>query len=95
MREPADFREALYRILMTVLGRNLTQSQFSRLLERLSFNNRIVINYAEFFALFRKLNDEDSSYPRWMDPVQRTHLDKAVMTADQVHGQLREKAKQR
>ncbi|XP_052785640.1 EF-hand calcium-binding domain-containing protein 6-like isoform X2 [Mya arenaria] len=88
-------REALYRILMTVLGRQLTQSQFSKLLERFSFNNRIMINYSEFFSLFRKLNDEDSSYPRWMDPVQRTHLEKATMNADQVHGQLREKARQR
>ncbi|XP_052263112.1 EF-hand calcium-binding domain-containing protein 6-like isoform X2 [Dreissena polymorpha] len=88
-------REALYRILMTVLGRQLTQSQFTRLLERLGFNNRVVINYTEFFALFRKVNEEDSSYPRWMDPVQRTHLEKAVMTAEQVHGQLRGKVKQR
>lgn len=88
-------REALYRILMTVLSRQLTQNQFVKLLERLGFNNKIVINYTEFFSLFRKMNDEDSSFPKWMDPVQRTHLEKALMNADQVHQQLREKAKQR
>lgn len=90
-----SYREALYRILTTVLSRQLSQSQFTKLLERLGFNNKVVINYIEFFALFRKLNDDDSSFPKWMDPVQRTHLEKATMTADQVHLQLREKAKQR
>lgn len=88
-------REALYRILMTVLSRQLTQNQFNKLLDRLGFQNKVVINYTEFFSLFRKINEEDSSFPKWMDPVQRTHLEKAHMTADQVHQQLREKAKQR
>ncbi|XP_045213857.1 EF-hand calcium-binding domain-containing protein 6-like isoform X3 [Mercenaria mercenaria] len=88
-------REALYRILMTVLGRQLTQNQFMKLLERLGFNNKVVINYTEFFSLFRKMNEEDSSFPKWMDPVQRTHLEKACMSSEQVHQQLKEKAKQR
>lgn len=88
-------REALYRILMTVLSRQLSQNQFTKLLERLGFNNKVVINYTEFFSLFRKMNDEDSSFPKWMDPIQRTHLEKATMTCDQVHLQLKEKARQR
>ena len=89
------FREALYRILMTVLSRQLSQAQFNRLLERLGFKERLVINYTEFFSLFRHMNEEDSSFPKWMDPVQRTHLEKATMTASQVHVQLKERAKQR
>lgn len=88
-------REALYRILLTVLGRQLSQSHFNRLMDRLGFKERLVINYTEFFSLFRQMNEEDSSFPRWMDPVQRTHLEKATMTASQVHTQLKEKAKQR
>lgn len=84
-------REALYRILMTVLGRQVTQSQYNRLLERLGFSNKVVINYTEFFALFRHLNEEDTSFPKWMDPVQRN----LNMTAAQVLMHLKEKAKQR
>ena len=80
---------------MTVLSRQLSQALFTRLLDRLGFSNRVVINYSEFFAIFRKANEEDTSYPRWMDPVQRTHLEKATMNADQVHMQLKEKARQR
>lgn len=91
----AYVREALYRILMTVLGRQIGQAQYTRLLERLGFHNKTVINYTEFFALFRKANEEDTSYPRWMDPVQRTHLEKATMNAEQVHQQLKERVRQR
>ncbi|KAL3877258.1 hypothetical protein ACJMK2_034991 [Sinanodonta woodiana] len=87
-------REAMHRIVTTILNRQVTQSQFTRLMERIGFKDRSVLNYTEFFSCFRDLPQEDS-YPTWMDPVQRHHLDKATMNASQVHAQLKEKAKQR
>ncbi|ESO99600.1 hypothetical protein LOTGIDRAFT_238765 [Lottia gigantea] len=84
-------REALSRILMVILNRQLSQSVISRLLERLHLKEKSVISFTEFHSAFRV--DEDRNYPKWMDPVTRN--DKVNMSASQVHTQLKEKAKQR
>lgn len=86
-------REALHRILVIVLAREMGQSIFNRLMDRFGFSDRQIINYTEMFAHFREMPDD---YPQWMDPVQRNYAsDKASMTSGEVHAQLREKAKQR
>ncbi|CAH1794326.1 unnamed protein product [Owenia fusiformis] len=86
-------REALSRIVVTLIGRPLNQVVFGRLMNRLGLGQRAVISFADFFKVFRERHD--SEYPNWMDPIQRTFSDKANTTADEVHIQLKEKAKQR
>ncbi|OWF42398.1 EF-hand calcium-binding domain-containing protein 6-like isoform X2 [Mizuhopecten yessoensis] len=86
-------REALHRILVTVLTQEMGQSVFNRLMDRFGFSDRQMVNYTELFAHFREMPDD---YPQWMDPVQRNYAsDKASMSSGEVHAQLREKAKQR
>ncbi|KAL5018758.1 hypothetical protein ScPMuIL_004480 [Solemya velum] len=46
-------REALYRILMTLISRDISQSQYTRVMERLGFKDRKVISYTDFFSAFR------------------------------------------
>ncbi|XP_061196187.1 EF-hand calcium-binding domain-containing protein 6-like isoform X2 [Saccostrea echinata] len=87
-------REAFYRILMTILNRNLSQNVFNRLMDRLGFKDKQIINYSEFFAYFHEAQAQND-YPRWMDPVQRMWPDKATMNSSQVHAQLKEKVRQK
>ncbi|XP_062594350.1 EF-hand calcium-binding domain-containing protein 6-like isoform X3 [Saccostrea cucullata] len=87
-------REAFYRILMTVLNRNLSQNVFNRLMDRLGFKDKQIINYSEFFAYFHEAQAQND-YPRWMDPIQRMWPDKATMNSAQVHAQLKEKVRQK
>lgn len=87
-------REAFYRILMTILNRNVPQNVFNRLMDRLGFKDKQIINYSEFFAYFHEAQAQND-YPRWMDPVQRMWPDKAIMTSSQVHAQLKEKVRQK
>lgn len=87
-------REALHRILVTILNVNLSQNIFNRLMERIGLKDKQMINYSEFFSYFRD-GPEPNDYPGWMDPVQRQWQDKAVMSSSQVHSNLKEKAKQR
>lgn len=87
-------REALHRILVTILNVSLSQNVYNRLMERIGLKDKQMINYSEFFAYFRD-GPEPNDYPGWMDPVQRQWQDKAVMTSSQVHANLKEKAKQR
>ncbi|KAL8601492.1 hypothetical protein ACOMHN_000434 [Nucella lapillus] len=84
-------RESFLRILVTVSGRQISQSQSQKLLERLGFRDRGVIPFTEFFAHFREVPEKE--YPQWMDPVSRP--DKMPMSAGQVHANLRERARQR
>ncbi|XP_064594452.1 EF-hand calcium-binding domain-containing protein 6-like isoform X2 [Liolophura sinensis] len=86
-------REALFRILVTLLNRPMSQNIFIRLLERLGFRDRHVISVFDFYAVFRE--PMDTEHPRWMDPIHRHWQDKVSMTASQVHAQLKEKARQR
>lgn len=88
------YREAFYRILMTILNRNVSQNVFNRLMDRLGFKDKQIINYSEFFAYFHEAQAQND-YPRWMDPVQRMWPDKAIMTSSQVHAQLKEKVRQK
>ncbi|XP_048248284.1 EF-hand calcium-binding domain-containing protein 6-like isoform X1 [Haliotis rufescens] len=85
-------REAFCRILMLVLNRPVSQSQFNRLSERVGLKNKSVVSFTEFFSHFREVPGE-SDYPQWMDPVNRT--DRVTMSAASVHMHLKEKAKQR
>ncbi|XP_056017223.1 EF-hand calcium-binding domain-containing protein 6-like isoform X8 [Ostrea edulis] len=87
-------REAFYRILMTILNRNLAQNVFNRLMDRLGFKDKQIINYSEFFAYFHEVQAQND-YPRWMDPIQRMWPDKATMSSSQVHAQLKEKVRQK
>ncbi|PVD38834.1 hypothetical protein C0Q70_01458 [Pomacea canaliculata] len=89
----AAVMEAFVRILVTILGRQISQTQSVKLMERLGFHERAVISFTDFFAYFREA--PESSYPRWMDPVQRHNQDRILMTSGQVHAILREKARQR
>lgn len=84
-------REAFLRILVTVAGRQISQAQSQKLLERLGFNERSIIPFTDFFAYFRLAQEKE--YPAWMDPVSRP--DRVIMVANQVHANLREKARQR
>lgn len=88
-------KDGLFRIVVTVLGRPLGNNQFGRLLDRLRLADRNVINFTDFFAVFREAQSEE--YPKWMDPIQRGNnsTDKATMTASQVHAHLKEQARQR
>ena len=87
-------RDAVYRILVTVLNRQLNPAQFSRLMERLGFKeSRAVISFQEFFAVFRETDDNE--YPRWMDPIQRQWHERDQLSAEQVNAHLRERARQR
>ena len=87
------YRDGLFRILVTVLGRPLSSTQHNRLMERLGLADRGIINFTDFFAVFREA--QSAEYPKWMDPIQRSYTDKAVMTAVQVHAHLKDKARSR
>ncbi|KAK7111211.1 EF-hand calcium-binding domain-containing protein 6-like isoform X2 [Littorina saxatilis] len=84
-------KESFLRILVTLSGRQISQAQSQRLLERLGFKERSVIPFTEFFAYFREAQEKE--YPQWMDPINRP--DHVIMNAGQVHANLREKARQR
>ncbi|KAL8618778.1 hypothetical protein ACOMHN_000206 [Nucella lapillus] len=85
-------KEAFLRILVTVAGRQISSQQSQGLLKRLGFGERTVIPFTEFFAHFRD-QGQDSDHPQWMSPLNRP--DHVVMSAAQVHDNLREKARQR
>jgi hypothetical protein len=55
-----SLREAFLRILVTVAGRQITQAQSQKLLERMGFKERTVIPFTDFFAYFR---EAQVSYP--------------------------------
>ena len=86
-------RDALFRILVTVVNRPLVPAQFTRLMDRIGFKERNVVNFTEFYTAFRE--PTASGYPKWMDPIQRQWQEKSQMTAAQVHLHLKERAKQK
>ncbi|XP_041364639.1 EF-hand calcium-binding domain-containing protein 6-like [Gigantopelta aegis] len=87
-------REAFARILTMILGRPMTQCQFTRLMDRVGFRERQIISFSEFFTNYRHI--PDANYPQWMDPVNRPGCnDRITMNANEVHLQLKERAKQR
>ena len=85
-------RDALHRILVLMLNKQITTSQYKRLMERLHLHEKIVISISEFYAATRQ--EPSNEYPLWMDPVVRQNHAVNV-TASQVHAQLKEKAKQK
>ncbi|KAK3091339.1 hypothetical protein FSP39_019098 [Pinctada imbricata] len=87
-------REAFHRVITTILNASINQNVYNRLMDRLGFKDKQVINYSEFFSYFHEgVNSND--YPRWMDPVQRQWPERATMNSSQVHAQLKEKVKQK
>ena len=78
---------------MTVVNRPLVPAQFTRLMDRIGFKERNVVNFTEFYTAFRE--PTASGYPKWMDPIQRQWQEKSQMTAAQVHLHLKERAKQK
>ena len=78
---------------MTVVNRPLAPAQFTRLMDRIGFKERNVVNFTEFYTAFRE--PTASGYPKWMDPIQRQWQEKSQMTAAQVHLHLKERAKQK
>ena len=59
----------------------------------MNLDDRQAIKLEEFYAFFRHVTSKEM--PGWMDPVNRHQSDKLVMSAAQVHAQLKERAKQR
>lgn len=85
--------EALLHILTSILGRMVTPKQYHLLLKRLHLDEKTIIRFDEFYSHFRE--SVSSEYPRWLDPIARKQVDRAQMSASQVHAQLKEHAKQR
>lgn len=86
-------RDALFRILVTMLGCPMNPLQFRRLTERLGLGDRQIINHIDFFSALR--GHSAGEHPRWMDPIQRQQMDRACLSAGHVHALLVEKARQR
>ncbi|XP_002734907.1 EF-hand calcium-binding domain-containing protein 6-like [Saccoglossus kowalevskii] len=86
-------RDALHRIITIFVGQFVGPKQFNHLMARLRLAEKLVVRLDEFYACFRE--QVNTEMPRWMDPVNRHHVEKVSMTATQVHVQLKEKAKQR
>ncbi|XP_063969621.1 EF-hand calcium-binding domain-containing protein 6-like [Lytechinus pictus] len=86
-------REALARIVVTFLGRFVSLKQFNQLMQRMRLEDKKAIKLEEFYAFFR--HETSNEMPAWLDPINRHKSDKLVMSAAQVHAQLKERAKQR
>ena len=84
-------RESLAKILGSIAGRNISLSQFNRLMIRLGLDTNKMISIEEFYASFARPQKKDG-VPEWFDQRTRTvHY----LSAAQVHAQLKEKAKLR
>ncbi|XP_043920865.1 EF-hand calcium-binding domain-containing protein 6-like [Protopterus annectens] len=86
-------RDVLLVILTKFLGRFITPKQFQQLLLRLRLHEKNIIKFEELYATLR--DPAPTGIPTWLDPVSRKPTDRQMMTASQVHAQLKEKAKQR
>ncbi|XP_072038422.1 EF-hand calcium-binding domain-containing protein 6-like [Amphiura filiformis] len=87
-------RDALARIIINFVGRFVSPKHLNNLLARLGLADKQVIKLEEFYACFREPVGPQEM-PGWMDPVNRYSGDKPIMSAAQVHLQLKEKARQR
>ncbi|XP_067932216.1 EF-hand calcium-binding domain-containing protein 6-like [Watersipora subatra] len=86
-------KEALYRIVTMMTGRNVSQQLYQQMLHRIGLHDKNIIHFAEFFSKFRIL--PSSAYPQWMTSINKNFNDRPVLNAVQVHSLLREKARQR
>ncbi|KAM4708958.1 EF-hand calcium-binding domain-containing protein 6-like [Discoglossus pictus] len=86
-------RDVLLMMLSKFLGRLISSKQYQQLLLRLKLNEKTIIKFEELYAELR--DPIASGRPTWLDPVNRKSEVKTLMTASQVHAQLKEKTKQR
>ncbi|XP_025063845.1 EF-hand calcium-binding domain-containing protein 6-like [Alligator sinensis] len=86
-------RDVLLMMLIKFLGRCISSKQYQQLLVRLKLQDKTIIKFEELYAAVR--DPATSGAPAWFDPVSHRHTDRPTMTASQVHGQLKEKVKQR
>ncbi|XP_030048073.1 uncharacterized protein LOC115462198 [Microcaecilia unicolor] len=59
---------------------------------RLKLNDKAIIKFEQLYAAIR--DPVPSGLPAWLDPINRKQTERIMMTASQVHTQLKEKAKQ-
>ncbi|XP_029442190.1 EF-hand calcium-binding domain-containing protein 6-like [Rhinatrema bivittatum] len=86
-------RDVLLMLLTKFLGRFISSKQYYQLLLRLKLNDKAIIKFEELYAAIR--DPMPAGLPAWLDPINRRQTDRVMMTASQVHAQLKEKAKQR
>nr|XP_033799338.1 EF-hand calcium-binding domain-containing protein 6-like [Geotrypetes seraphini] len=86
-------RDVLLMLLTKFMGRFISSKQYHQLLFRLKLNDKAIIKFEELYAALR--DPVPSGLPAWLDPVNRRQTERIMMTASQVHTQLKEKAKQR
>ncbi|XP_044875314.1 EF-hand calcium-binding domain-containing protein 6-like isoform X4 [Mauremys mutica] len=86
-------RDVLLMMLTKFLGRYISFKQYQQLLLRLKLQDKAIIKFEELYAAIR--DPATSGAPAWLDPINHRRGDRIMMTASQVHAQLKEKAKQR
>ncbi|XP_072113230.1 EF-hand calcium-binding domain-containing protein 6 isoform X1 [Mobula birostris] len=85
-------REVLLMVLSKFLGRFISPRQFHQLLLRFKLNEKVIIKCDEFYAAAK--DPIPTGATSWLDPISRPS-DKVLVTASQVHSQLKEKVRQR
>ncbi|XP_069055700.1 EF-hand calcium-binding domain-containing protein 6-like [Pleurodeles waltl] len=86
-------RDVLLMMLTRFLGRFVSPKQHQQLLLRLQLHDKTIIKFEELYAAIR--DPVPSGGPAWLDPINRRQVERMMMTASQVHAQLKEKARQR
>nr|DBA29130.1 TPA: hypothetical protein GDO54_009387 [Pyxicephalus adspersus] len=74
-------------MLTKFLGRLISSRQYQQLLLRLKLNEKTIIKFEELYAAIR--DPVPSGRPTWLDPISRKKDDKTLLTASQVHTQLK------
>ncbi|XP_033890757.3 EF-hand calcium-binding domain-containing protein 6 [Acipenser ruthenus] len=85
-------RDVLLMVLTKLLGRFISSKQYQQLLLRLQLSEKTIVKFEELYAAVRDPVAEGA--PAWLNTVNR-YNGRALMTAAQVHAQLKEKTKQR
>ncbi|XP_069487607.1 EF-hand calcium-binding domain-containing protein 6-like [Ambystoma mexicanum] len=86
-------RDVFLMLLTKFLGRFMSPKQYQQLLLRLHLHDKLIIKFEEVYAAIR--DPIPSGGPAWLDPVNRRQVERMMMTASQVHAQLKEKTRQR
>lgn len=84
-------RDVLLMMLTKFLGRIISSRQYQQLLLRLKLNEKTIIKFEELYSAIR--DPVPSGRPTWLDPINRKADEKTLMTASQVHTQLKMKNK--
>lgn len=87
-------RDALLRIIRLMTSKEVPVSLYQKLLIRIGLQDKTIIHFSEFFSKFRLVPD-GSTYPQWMTTISKNYNDRPILTANQVHALLKEKARQR